>query len=451
MDSYTQKYVDNFMAELTAKNPGEKEFHQAVREVLESVAPYIVEHPYLMEQKILERIVEPERIIMFRVPWLDDEGNIQINKGYRVQNSSAIGPYKGGIRFHPSVNLSIMKFLAFEQTFKNSLTTLPMGAGKGGSDFNPKGKCDNEVMRFCQSFMTELSKHIGADTDVPAGDIGVGGREIGYMFGQYKRLRNEFTGVLTGKGQTWGGSHIRPEATGYGVCYFASAMLATKGDSYEGKTVAISGSGNVAQYAAKKALQLGAKVVTMSDSNGYIYDPEGIDAEKLAYVMELKNIYRGRIREYAEKYPSAQYFPGERPWGVKCDIAMPCATQNELNGEEAKTLLANGCMCVAEGANMPSTPEAIEVFLNSKILYSPGKASNAGGVATSGLEMTQNSMRLKWTPEEVDRHLKQIMTDIHEACVKYGKEEDGYVNYVKGANIAGFIKVADAMMAQGLV
>ena len=451
MDSYTQKYVDNFMAELTAKNPGEKEFHQAVREVLESVAPYIVEHPYLMEQKILERIVEPERIIMFRVPWLDDEGNIQINKGYRVQNSSAIGPYKGGIRFHPSVNLSIMKFLAFEQTFKNSLTTLPMGAGKGGSDFNPKGKSDNEVMRFCQSFMTELSKHIGADTDVPAGDIGVGGREIGYMFGQYKRLRNEFTGVLTGKGQSWGGSHIRPEATGYGVCYFASAMLATKGDSYEGKTVAISGSGNVAQYAAKKALQLGAKVVTMSDSNGYIYDPEGIDADKLAYVMELKNIYRGRIKEYAEKYPSAQYFPGERPWSVKCDIAMPCATQNELNGEEAKTLLANGCMCVAEGANMPSTPEAIEVFLNSKILYSPGKASNAGGVATSGLEMTQNSMRLKWTPEEDDKHLKQIMTDIHEACVKYGKEEDGYVNYVKGANIAGFIKVADAMMAQGLV
>ena len=451
MDSYTQKYVDNFMAELTAKNPGEKEFHQAVREVLESVAPYIVEHPYLMEQKILERIVEPERIIMFRVPWLDDEGNIQINKGYRVQNSSAIGPYKGGIRFHPSVNLSIMKFLAFEQTFKNSLTTLPMGAGKGGSDFNPKGKSDNEVMRFCQSFMTELSKHIGADTDVPAGDIGVGGREIGYMFGQYKRLRNEFTGVLTGKGQSWGGSHIRPEATGYGVCYFASAMLATKGDSYEGKTVAISGSGNVAQYAAKKALQLGAKVVTMSDSNGYIYDPEGIDADKLAYVMELKNIYRGRIKEYAEKYPSAQYFPGERPWSVKCDIAMPCATQNELNGEEAKTLLANGCMCVAEGANMPSTPEAIEVFLNSKILYSPGKASNAGGVATSGLEMTQNSMRLKWTPEEGDKHLKQIMTDIHEACVKYGKEEDGYVNYVKGANIAGFIKVADAMMAQGLV
>ena len=326
-----------------------------------------------------------------------------------------------------------------------------MGAGKGGSDFNPKGKSDNEVMRFCQSFMTELSKHIGADTDVPAGDIGVGGREIGYMFGQYKRLRNEFTGVLTGKGQSWGGSHIRPEATGYGVCYFASAMLATKGDSYEGKTVAISGSGNVAQYAAKKALQLGAKVVTMSDSNGYIYDPEGIDADKLAYVMELKNIYRGRIKEYAEKYPSAQYFPGERPWSVKCDIAMPCATQNELNGEEAKTLLANGCMCVAEGANMPSTPEAIEVFLNSKILYSPGKASNAGGVATSGLEMTQNSMRLKWTPEEVDKHLKQIMTDIHEACVKYGKEEDGYVNYVKGANIAGFIKVADAMMAQGLV
>jgi glutamate dehydrogenase (NADP+) len=344
-----------------------------------------------------------------------------------------------------------MKFLAFEQTFKNSLTTLPMGAGKGGSDFNPKGKSDNEVMRFCQSFMTELQKHIGADTDVPAGDIGVGGREIGYMFGQYKRLRDEFTGVLTGKGQAWGGSPLRPEATGYGTCYFASAMLATKGDSYEGKTVAISGSGNVAQFAAQKAIQLGAKVVTMSDSNGSIYDPDGIDAEKLAYIMELKNIYRGRIREYVEKYPTAQYFQGQRPWSVKCDIAMPCATQNELNEEEARTLVANGCICVAEGANMPCTPEAIEVFQSAKLLYSPGKASNAGGVATSGLEMTQNSMRLKWTRDEVDSHLRQIMTDIHEACVKYGTEEDGYVNYVKGANIAGFIKVAEAMMAQGLV
>ena len=451
MDHFTQKYVDGFMADLTTRNPGEKEFHQAVREVLESVAPYIVEHPYLMEQKILERIVEPERIIIFRVPWLDDEGEIQVNRGYRVQMNSAIGPYKGGIRFHPSVNLSIMKFLAFEQTFKNSLTTLPMGAGKGGSDFNPKGKSDNEVMRFCQSFMTELQKHIGADTDVPAGDIGVGGREIGYMFGQYKRLRNEFTGVLTGKGQTWGGSPMRPEATGYGTCYFAEAMLATKGDSFEGKTVAISGSGNVAQFAAQKALQLGAKVLTMSDSNGSIYDPDGIDEEKLAYIMELKNIFRGRIREYVQKYPTAQYFEGKRPWSVKCDIAMPCATQNELNEEEAKTLLANGCICVAEGANMPCTPEAIEAFQTAKILYSPGKASNAGGVATSGLEMTQNSIRLKWTREEVDTNLRRIMTDIHEACMKYGTEEDGYVNYVKGANIAGFIKVAEAMMAQGLV
>ena len=451
MDSFTQKYVDGFMAELVAKNPGEKEFHQAVKEVLESVAPYIVEHPYLMEQKILERIAEPERIIMFRVPWLDDEGEIHINKGYRVQCSSAIGPYKGGIRFHPSVNLSIMKFLAFEQTFKNSLTTLPMGAAKGGSDFNPKGKSDNEVMRFCQSFMTELQRHIGADTDVPAGDIGVGGREIGYMFGQYKRLRDEFTGVLTGKGIAWGGSPLRPEATGYGVCYFASAMLQTKGDSFEGKTVVISGSGNVAQYAAQKAIALGAKVVTLSDSNGYIYDPDGIDAEKLDYVMKLKNVYRGRIKEYVSQYPGAKYFPGERPWGVKCDIAMPCATQNELNGDEARKLMENGCICVAEGANMPSTPEAISVFQAARILYSPGKASNAGGVATSGLEMTQNSMRLKWTREEVDQHLRRIMSDIHEACVKYGTEEDGYVNYVKGANIAGFIKVADAMMAQGLV
>ena len=447
----TKKYVDGFMADLTAKNPGEKEFHQAVKEVLESVAPYMMEHPYLIDQKVLERIVEPERIIIFRVPWLNDEGEVQINRGYRVQMNSAIGPYKGGIRFHPSVNLSIMKFLAFEQTFKNSLTTLPMGAGKGGSDFNPKGKSDNEVMRFCQSFITELYRHIGANTDVPAGDIGVGGREVGYMFGQYKRLRDEFTGVFTGKGQTFGGSPMRPEATGYGTCYFAAAMLATKGDSYEGKTVTISGSGNVAQYAAQKVLQLGGKVLTMSDSNGFIYDPEGIDKEKLAYIMQLKNVFRGRIKEYVQQYPTAQYFEGQRPWSIKCDIAMPCATQNELNEEEAKTLIANGCMCVAEGANMPTTPEAIAVFQNAKILYSPGKASNAGGVATSGLEMTQNSMRLRWQPEEVDQHLKQIMTDIHEACVKYGTEEDGYVNYVKGANIAGFIKVAEAMMAQGLV
>ena len=451
MDEMTKKYVDGFMADLTAKNPGEKEFHQAVKEVLESVAPYMMEHPYLIDQKILERIVEPERIIIFRVPWLDDEGEVQINRGYRVQMNSAIGPYKGGIRFHPSVNLSIMKFLAFEQTFKNSLTTLPMGAGKGGSDFNPKGKSDNEVMRFCQSFITELYRHIGANTDVPAGDIGVGGREVGYMFGQYKRLRDEFTGVFTGKGQTFGGSPMRPEATGYGTCYFAAAMLATKGDSYEGKTVCISGSGNVAQFAAQKVLQLGGKVLTLSDSNGFIYDPDGIDADKLAYVMQLKNVFRGRIKEYVQQYPTAQYFEGQRPWSIKCDIAMPCATQNELNEEEAKTLIANGCMCVAEGANMPSTPGAIEVFQKSKILYSPGKASNAGGVATSGLEMTQNSIRLRWTPEEVDQQLKRIMTDIHEACVKYGTEEDGYVNYVKGANIAGFIKVAEAMMAQGLV
>ena len=451
MDQFTQKYIDNFMDDLAAKNPGEKEFHQAVREVLESVAPYIVEHPYLLDQKILERITEPERIIIFRVPWLDDEGEVRINRGYRVQCSSAIGPYKGGIRFHPSVNLSIMKFLAFEQTFKNSLTTLPMGSAKGGSDFNPKGKSDNEVMRFCQSFMTELYRHIGADTDVPAGDIGVGGREVGYMFGQYKRLHNEFTGVLTGKGQTFGGSPMRPEATGFGACYFAAAMLATKGKSYEDKTVAISGSGNVAQYAAKKAIQLGAKVVTMSDSNGTIYDPEGIDAQKLEYIMELKNIFRGRIREYKDRYPHAQYLEGQRPWSVKCDIAMPCATQNELNEEDAKMLLANGCICVTEGANMPCTPEAIFAFQNAKILYSPGKASNAGGVATSGLEMSQNSMRLRWTPEEVDGHLRRIMTEIHQTCVKYGTEEDGYVNYVKGANIAGFIKVAEAMMAQGLV
>lgn len=451
MNQFEQNYVNGFMAEIMARNPGEKEFHQAVREVLESVAPYILAHPYLMDLKIPERIAEPERVVMFRVPWLDDEGEVRINRGYRVQMNSAIGPYKGGIRFHPSVNLSIMKFLAFEQTFKNSLTTLPMGGAKGGSDFNPKGKSDNEVMKFCQSFMTELQRHVGQDTDVPAGDIGVGSREIGYMFGQYKRLRNEFSGVLTGKGLSWGGSPLRPEATGYGTCYFAQSMLATRGDGFEGKKVAISGSGNVAQYAAEKALQLGAKVVTMSDSNGFVYDPDGIDGEKLAYVMELKNVYRGRIREYAEKYPRAQYFENRRPWGIKCDIAMPCATQNEINADEARTLVGNGCICVAEGANMPTEPDAIEVFQNARLLYSPGKASNAGGVATSGLEMTQNSIRLKWTREEVDSHLHRIMSDIHETCLKYGTEKDGYFNYVKGANIAGFIKVADAMMAQGLV
>ena len=452
-------YIETVLTDLKSKNAEQPEFLQAAEEVLTTLGPVVEAHPEYRENAVLERLVEPERIIMFRVPWMDDTGVIRINRGYRVQFNSAIGPYKGGLRFDPTVNLSVLKFLGFEQIFKNSLTTLPLGGGKGGSDFNPKqsphasGKrcSDREVMRFCQSFMSELHKHIGADTDVPAGDIGVGGREIGYMFGQYKRLRDEFTGVLTGKGQTWGGSPMRPEATGYGTCYFASAMLATRGDSYEGKTVAISGSGNVAQFAAQKAIQLGAKVVTMSDSNGSIYDPDGIDAEKLAYIMELKNIYRGRIREYVEKYPTAKYFPGERPWSVKCDIAMPCATQNELNEEEAKTLVANGCICVAEGANMPCTPGAIEVFQSAKLLYSPGKASNAGGVATSGLEMTQNSMRLKWTREEVDSHLRQIMTDIHEACVKYGTEEDGYVNYVKGANIAGFIKVAEAMMAQGLV
>ena len=451
MDTFTLNYIDGFMEELTAKNPGEKEFHQAVREVLESVAQYIVEHPYLMDQKILERIAEPERVIMFRVPWLDDEGEIHINRGFRVQMNSAIGPYKGGIRFHPSVNLSIMKFLAFEQTFKNSLTTLPMGGAKGGSDFNPKGKSDNEVMRFCQSFMTELQRHVGQDTDVPAGDIGVGSREIGYMFGQYKRLRNEFSGVLTGKGLNWGGSPLRPEATGYGTCYFAEAMLATRGDGFKGKEVVISGSGNVAQYAAQKAVMLGAKVLTLSDSNGFIHDPDGIDEEKLAYVMELKNVYRGRIREYLEKYPHAKYYENERPWGIKCDIAMPCATQNEINAAQAKALVDNGCICVAEGANMPSEPEAIEIFHNARLLYSPGKASNAGGVAVSGLEMTQNSIRLKWTAEEVDARLHDIMSDIHETCLRYGTEPDGYVNYVKGANVAGFIKVADAMMAQGLV
>ena len=446
-----EEYVNSFMEEIVNRNPGEAEFHQAVREVVESVAPYIVKHPHLMKMKVLERIAEPEKVIMFRVPWVNDKGEIVINKGYRVQQNSAIGPYKGGIRFHASVNLSILKFLAFEQTFKNSLTTLPMGGGKGGSDFNPKGKSDMEVMRFCQAFMMELQRHIGPNTDVPAGDIGVGGREVGYMFGAYKKLRNEFTGTLTGKGIDWGGSPMRPEATGYGACYFAEAMLATRGDSFAGKTVAISGSGNVAQYAAKKATQLGAKVVTMSDSNGYIYDPEGIDEEKWEYIYELKNIYRGRISEYVERYPHATYVPNERPWSVKCDIAMPCATQNELNGEQAKMLLANGCICVAEGANMPSTPEAIQAFQEAKILYSPGKASNAGGVATSGLEMTQNSMRLSWTPQEVDERLHRIMNDIHAACIKYGKCEDGYIDYVKGANIAGFIKVANAMVAQGVI
>ncbi len=442
--------VSQFMAMIRSKNPGENEFHQAVQEVAESLIPFIEENPKYKQAKILERIAEPERTVIFRVPWLDDKGDVQINRGFRIEMNSAIGPYKGGLRFHPTVNLGILKFLAFEQVFKNSLTTLPMGGGKGGSDFDPKGKSDNEVMRFCQSFMTELFRHIGADTDVPAGDIGVGGREIGYMFGQYKRLKNEFTGVLTGKGIEWGGSLIRPEATGYGATYFAQEMLATRGEGIKGKTVCISGSGNVAQYAAEKVTEFGGKVVTMSDSNGFIFDPQGIDAEKLSYLMDLKNIRRGRIREYAEKF-GVEYFDGKRPWGIKCDIAMPNATQNEIDENDAKTLVKNGCICVSEGANMPSTPEAVEVFLNAKILYGPGKAANAGGVATSGLEMTQNSMRLPWSREEVDERLHIIMKNIHKTCVKYGTKENGFINYVDGANIGGFVKVANAMIAQGVV
>ena len=443
--------IRSFVEAVAKKNPNEPEFMQAVKEVAETVIPFIEENKKYQNQMLLERMVEPERVIMFRVTWIDDAGRTQVNRGYRIQMNSAIGPYKGGIRFHPSVNLSILKFLAFEQTFKNSLTTLPMGGGKGGSDFDPKGKSDIEIMRFCQSFMTELAKHIGADTDVPAGDIGVGGREVGYMFGQYKRLRNEFTGVLTGKGITFGGSLIRPEATGYGNVYFAQSMLNTKGDSFKGKIVTVSGSGNVAQYAAEKATELGGKVVTLSDSSGYIYDADGIDAEKLAHVMYIKNEQRARISEYVKKYPNAKYVDGKRPWEVKCDIALPCATQNELNEDEAKELVANGCICVSEGANMPSTPEAIVVFTKAKILFAPGKASNAGGVATSGLEMSQNSLRLSWTSEEVDQRLKGIMANIHSACVKYSSDGNGYVDYVKGANIAGFVKVADAMLGQGVV
>jgi glutamate dehydrogenase (NADP+) len=443
--------VASFIEAVAKRNSNEPEFMQAVQEVAETVIPFIEENKKYQGKMLLERMVEPERVVMFRVAWVDDAGNTQVNRGFRIQMNSAIGPYKGGLRFHPSVNLSILKFLAFEQVFKNSLTTLPMGGGKGGSDFDPKGKSDVEIMRFCQAFMTELAKHIGADTDVPAGDIGVGGREVGYMFGQYKRLRNEFTGVLTGKGITFGGSLIRPEATGYGDVYFAQNMLATRGDSFQGKTVVVSGSGNVAQYAIEKATELGGKVVTASDSSGYIYDADGIDADKLAFIMELKNERRGRIAEYVQQYPNAKFFEGKRPWEVKCDIALPCATQNELNGEEAKILVANGCFCVAEGANMPSTPEAIEVFHAAKVLFAPGKASNAGGVATSGLEMSQNSLRLNWTREEVDERLKRIMSDIHESCVKYGTDATGYVDYVKGANIAGFVKVADAMLAQGVV
>ena len=442
--------LKDFMANIIAKNPGEVEFHQAVEEVAESLLPYIEENPKYKTAKILERICEPERVILFRIPWVDDKGEVQVNKGYRIEMNSAIGPYKGGLRFHPTVNLGILKFLAFEQVFKNSLTTLPMGGGKGGSDFDPKGKSDGEVMRFCQSFMSELFRHVGPNTDIPAGDIGVGGREIGFLFGQYKRLRNEFTGVLTGKGIEWGGSLIRPEATGYGQVYFAEEMLKTKGDSMKGKVCTVSGSGNVAQFCTQKATELGAKVVTLSDSSGYIYDPNGIDKDKLEYVIWLKNVKRGRIKEYAEKY-GVEYVEGQRPWGVKCDVALPSATQNEINGEEAKTLISNGCSVVSEGANMPSTPEAVEVYLDNKILYGPGKAANAGGVAVSGLEMAQNSMRYSWTREEVDSKLQRIMIDIHNNCIKFGKEEDGWVNYVKGANVGGFVKVADAMLAQGIV
>ncbi|MBT4921428.1 MAG: NADP-specific glutamate dehydrogenase, partial [Rickettsiales bacterium] len=433
-----------------AKNPGEKEFLQAVREVAEAVIPFIEKNPKYKAAKILERMVEPERVLMFRVPWLDDKGEIHVNRGFRIGMNSAIGPYKGGLRFHPSVNLGILKFLAFEQIFKNSLTTLPMGGGKGGSDFDPKGKSDNEVMKFCQSFMTELCRHIGPNTDIPAGDIGVGSREIGYLFGQYKRLRNEFTGVLTGKGANWGGSLIRAEATGYGTVYFAQNMLATKGDSFAGKTVVISGSGNVAQYACEKVTELGGRVVTLSDSGGYIHDDQGIDSDKLAFVMDLKNVRRGRIKEYADKY-GCEFVAGATPWKqASVDIALPCATENELNAEDAKALLANGCVCISEGANMPSTPDAVEMFLEAKILYAPGKASNAGGVAVSGLEMSQNSVRHCWSREEIDTRLKNIMKSIHSSCVEYGTS-DGYTNYVKGANLAGFLKVADAMMDQGLV
>ena len=438
--------------DLKRRFPGEPEYHQAVEEVLGTIEEEYNKHPEFDKVNLIERLCIPDRVYQFRVTWMDDKGQIQTNMGYRIQHNNAIGPYKGGIRFHKSVNLGILKFLAFEQTFKNSLTTLPMGGGKGGSDFSPRGKSNAEVMRFCQAFMLELTRHIGPDTDVPAGDIGVGGREVGYMFGMYKKLTREFSGVLTGKGLEFGGSLIRPEATGYGTVYFLRAMLKTKGETIEGKKVLISGAGNVAQYAAEKVLQLGGKVMTMSDSDGYIYDPDGIDRKKLDYIMELKNVYRGRIKEYVEEYPSAKYVgDGAKPWFEKADIALPCATQNELNEEQAKALVANGVIAVAEGANMPSTPGAIRVFQEAKILYSPGKASNAGGVSVSGLEMSQNSERLSWSSEEVDAKLLWIMENIHENCVKYGTEADGYVNYVKGANVAGFMKVAKAMMAQGIV
>jgi glutamate dehydrogenase/leucine dehydrogenase len=441
--------IDQFMDTVRNRNAGEVEFHQAVHEVVESLWDFLQDNPTYLHAKILDRIVEPERVIQFRVPWRNDRGEIEVNRGFRVEFNSAIGPYKGGLRFHPSVNLSILKFLGFEQIFKNSLTTLPMGGGKGGSDFDPKGKSDNEVMSFCQSFMTELCRHIGADTDVPAGDIGVGGREIGYMFGQYKRIRNEFTGVLTGKGLNWGGSLIRPEATGYGCVYFAEEMLKHVGDSFNGKTVAVSGSGNVAQFATQKATELGAKVVTLSDSSGSIHDENGIDADKLAWVMDLKNNRRGRIKEYADEF-GVTYLESQRPWSVSCDIALPCATQNEINGDNAKTMISNGCKVVSEGANMPTDPDAVNIFLDAGILFGPGKAANAGGVATSGLEMSQNSMRLNWSREEVDSKLHTIMKNIHEACVIHGTE-NGSVNYVKGANIAGFIKIADSMLDQGVV
>ena len=448
------KTPEEFLNYVKQKNPGETEFHQAAEEVVSSLWEFLQENPKYNQHNILERLVEPERTVIFRVPWRDDKGHIHVNRGYRVQFSSAIGPYKGGLRFHPSVNLGILKFLGFEQILKNSLTTLPMGGGKGGSDFDPKGKTDNEVMSFCQSFMTELQRHVGPDTDVPAGDIGVGGREIGYLFGQYKRIRNEFTGVLTGKGISWGGSLLRPEATGYGMLYLVQEMLASKGDSIKGKLVAISGSGNVAQYACEKATQLGAKVITLSDSAGTIHDPDGITPEKLAFVLELKNEKRGRIREYAEKY-GVTYLEGKKPWGVKCDVALPCATQNEVSKEDAEELVKNGCICVAEGANMPTQPEAVRVLQKNKVLFGPGKASNAGGVAVSGLEMSQNSTRSAWTREEVDANLQSVMRKIHQQCEEYGWEGDGtpggYVNYVKGANIAGFVKVAMAMIDQGVV
>jgi glutamate dehydrogenase (NADP+) len=444
--------VDGFLDLVRQRNGHEPEFLQAVEEVAETVIPYIIQNDIYHGKNILLRMVEPERAIMFRVNWVDDDGEIQVNRGYRVQMNSAIGPYKGGLRFHPSVNMSILKFLAFEQVFKNSLTTLPMGGGKGGSDFDPKGKSDNEIMRFCHAFMSELFRHIGPNTDVPAGDIGVGGREIGFLFGMYKKLQNEFTGVLTGKGMTWGGSLIRPEATGYGTVYFAEKMLQTKGDSIKGKTVCISGSGNVAQYAAEKIIQLRGKVITLSDSSGYILDSDGINKEKLAFVMDLKNNKRGRISAYVDTYTNAQFFAHKTPWEQACDVAMPCATQNELSGSAAETLLKNGCTCVSEGANMPSTKAAVAVFQKARILFAPGKASNAGGVATSGLEMTQNSLRYNWSREEVDEKLKDIMGNIHDKCIAYGKDEKtGYIDYVKGANIAGFVKVADAMLAQGVV